>query len=64
MIKEDLKMVVIYFINKNYKYLKGTTYGIDLKSMRKKYIYKDISDGEFIKDIQYLRSVKNIFNLP
>lgn len=62
-VEEKWKLSVIGRIDKFSKYLEGTQYHRDMSSMRKKYIYKDISPDEFLKDVRYLRNIKNIFNL-
>ena len=55
---ENNKLKVIFFINKYLKEFQGTTYESDLKALRKKYIYKDISDGEIEKDVLFLKRIK------
>lgn len=56
------KLQVINFIDKFEPNFKNTTYHRDLKMMRLKYIFKDISQLELKKDVNYLRSIKQIAN--
>jgi len=57
-VKDETKIKVIHFINKYEDYLRGTSLERDIKSIKKRYIYKDISNDEFKKDILYLQRVK------
>lgn len=58
---EEAKLKVIRMIDKlRNEMFKGTIYDGELKMLRKKYIYKDISKEELIKDVLYLKNMKNI----
>jgi hypothetical protein len=58
---ENNKLKLIGFIDQlREEMFKGTTYDAELKMLRKKYIYKDISRGEFLRDVEYLTNMKNI----
>ena len=61
MVNEKNKLDVINFIdNLRDEMFKNTIYDSELKMLRKKYIYKDISGGELVKDVEYLINMKNI----
>lgn len=60
MINDKIKIKVIFRIDYLVKKLGGTIYELELKSLRKKYIYKDISDEEYIRDKNYLMDLKKI----
>jgi hypothetical protein len=54
------KLKLIDCIDKlDYKF-KGTIFYSELKMMRLKYIYKDISYIELNKDVDYLRNIRQI----
>lgn len=60
MINDKIKIKVIFGIDYLVKKLGGTIYEAELKALRKKYIYKDISDEEYIRDKTYLINLKKI----
>ena len=57
---EKTKMKVIIYIDGLQPKLKGTIYHNELLSLRKKYIYKDVSLDELKTDVGYLRNIKRI----
>jgi hypothetical protein len=58
--KEKLKIEVISTIDKLQNYFDSSIYRRELKMLRLKYIYKDISNGELLKDIKYLKDLYSI----
>lgn len=54
------KLDVISSIDKLQPKLRSTIYERELKSMREKYVFKDISYQEFLKDVYYLKQIKKI----
>jgi hypothetical protein len=58
--KEKLKIEVISTIDKLQNYFDGSIYKKELKMLRLKYIYKDISNQELLKDIKYLKDLHSI----
>jgi hypothetical protein len=58
--KDKLKIEVISFIDTIQPSFIHTIYEKELKQLRAKYIYKDISKNEVIKDVNYLKCLKNI----
>jgi len=57
---DKTKMKVIIFIDKVRPKLEGTVYNNELLSLRKKYIYKDVSLDELKTDVGYLKNIKRI----
>ena len=57
---DKTKMKVIIFIDKVRPKLKGTVYNNELLDLRKKYIYKDVSQEELKSDVVYLKNIKKI----
>jgi hypothetical protein len=57
---DKTKMKVIIFIDKVRPKLEGTVYNNELLSLRKKYIYKDVSLDELKTDVVYLKNIKKI----
>jgi hypothetical protein len=58
---ETQKQKVIFFIDQlREEMFNNTIYDSELKMLRKKYIYKDISNNELVKDVEYLINMKNI----
>jgi hypothetical protein len=55
---DKTKMKVIIYIDNLQPKLKGTIYHNELLSLRKKYIYKDVSFDELKTDVGYLRNLK------
>jgi hypothetical protein len=70
MIGDKQKQEVIWFIDDNIAEFYGTTFFADLKMLKYKYIYKDISHGDYYEDLNYLNALwkllrndyKKIFN--
>ena len=60
-VEEKHKIKVIHFCNDISKKTIGTIYHKDIRAIKNRYIYKDISIDEFKKDVQYLNNLKNIF---
>lgn len=58
--KEKLKIEVISTIDKLENYFDSSIYKKELKMLRLKYIYKDISNQELLKDINYLKDLYSI----
>lgn len=59
--KEEIKLKVIRYID--YLLDKGwseTTFRLDLRNLRNKYIYKDISLEEFTKDAKWLSDMRKL----
>jgi hypothetical protein len=57
---DKTKMKVIIYIDSLQPKLKGTIYDNELLSLRKKYIYKDVSFDELKTDVGYLKQIKKI----
>jgi hypothetical protein len=57
---DKTKMKVIIFIDKIKPKLENTLYHKELIDLRKKYIYKDISQEELKRDVTYLKTIKRI----
>jgi|LakMenEpi03Aug12_release.lakeMendotaPanAssembly.Ray.scaffolds.fasta_scaffold1574815_2 hypothetical protein len=57
---DKTKMKVIIYIDNLQPKLKGTIYHNELLSLRKKYIYKDVSFDELKTDVGYLKQIKKI----
>lgn len=57
---EEEKIKIIWAIDTAIDKLRGTAYYKDLNSLRKKYIYKDISPVELEKDKNYLTMITRI----
>ena len=57
---DKTKMKVIIYIDSLQPKLKGTIYDKELFSLRKKYIYKDVSFDELKTDVGYLKQIKKI----
>jgi hypothetical protein len=55
--KDKLKIEVISIIDKLENYFDSSIYRKELKMLRLKYIYKDISNQELLKDIKYLKDL-------
>jgi hypothetical protein len=58
--KEKLKIEIISTIDKLENYFDSPIYKKELKMLRLKYIYKDISNQELLKDINYLKDLYSI----
>jgi len=62
--KDKLKIEVISTIDKLQNYFDSSIYKKELKMLRLKYIYKDISNGELLNDIKYLKNLHSITRTP
>lgn len=60
MVKDNHKQKLINQIDNLKEHLFKSIHDRDLNNLRKKYIYKDISLGEFIKDVNYLKELKKL----
>ena len=60
MIGEVEKLEFIFSIDRWLKPVEGTIYEKELKALRRKYIYKDISTDDYNKDKQYLNNIKDM----
>jgi hypothetical protein len=60
-VPDDKKVQLINFINlMENKIMRKHFLNKELNSLRNKYIYKDICKSEYIKDVEYLKNVKEI----
>jgi predicted transcriptional regulator len=59
-VDEKTKLEVIRMIDRIKSKLVGTIYASELRGIRRKYIYKDISFSEFKNDLSKLKDYKNI----
>jgi hypothetical protein len=59
-VNDKTKSKVIWQIDNNLNKVKGTIYEKELKMMRSKYIYKDIDTEQLIKDVKYLKCIKQL----
>ena len=60
-ISNSQKQQVVFYINEiegKFKFSKN--YFKELKDLKNKYIFMEINESEFIKDIQYLKMIKDI----
>jgi len=57
MTTEKYKIQIIHACDILKKHYSGTIYSNELKNIRRKYIYKDISRMELIYDKEYLRNL-------
>jgi hypothetical protein len=57
---EKIKKEIITTIYGMESTFRRTTYERDLEMMRRKYIYKDLNISEIIKDIEYLKKLKEL----
>lgn len=64
MINDKLKLKVIWKTEECLEKLKGTAYERELNSLKRKYIYKDISGSEFVDDLIYLKNIVDLFKNP
>lgn len=60
-VEDKHKIKVIHFCNDISKKTVGTAYHKDVRALKNKYIYKDISLAEFGRDVQWLKDLKKIF---
>lgn len=60
MITDKEKQEVIWFIDENIDQFVGSVFFTDLKMMRYKYIYKDLSRADYYSDLVYLRALRNL----
>jgi hypothetical protein len=59
-VNDKTKSKVIWQIDNNLNKVKGTIYEKELKMMRSKYIYKDIDTEQLVKDVKYLKCIKQL----
>lgn len=61
MVSNSQKQQVIFYINEiEDKFKLSKNYFKELKSIKDKYIFMEINDSDFKKDIEYLKKVKDI----
>lgn len=60
MITNEQKQEIIWWIDDNISEFSGTIFFADLKMMRYKYIYKDLSRADYLVDVMYLRALRNL----
>ena len=63
MVHDKQKTKVVFAIDYLAKRFSGTIYEQELKLLRKKYIYKDISVEEYSRDRFYLIELKKLLNI-
>jgi hypothetical protein len=63
-VDDEMKLKVIFTIDKLSRHFTGTIYASELRGLRRKYIYKDISLDELIKDVEWIKNLKQIANQP
>ena len=61
MINDKLKSEMISKIDEWFPLVEGSVWGIELKLMRSKYIFKDISNDEYQKDLLLLKNIEHTF---
>lgn len=61
MINDKLKTEIITKIDKWFPLVEGSVWGIELKLMRSKYIFKDISNDEYQRDLLLLKNIEHTF---
>ena len=61
MISDKLKSEMISKIDEWFPLVEGSVWGIELKLMRSKYIFKDISNDEYQKDLSILKNIEHTF---
>jgi hypothetical protein len=60
MVDDKRKIKIIWFIDLLEDRFIGSIYSDELKMMRLKYIYKDISEVDLKKDVEWLKNLKKI----
>jgi hypothetical protein len=61
MISNTQKQQVIFYINEiEDKFKFSKTYFKELKSLKDKYIFTEVNDSEFEKDVEYLKKIRDI----
>jgi hypothetical protein len=60
MVNDIDKLKIISQIDELLNQLGGSIYERELKMLRLKYIYKDISNSELVIDIKYLKEMRDI----
>ena len=63
-VDDEIKIKMIFTIDKLKLRFVGTTYASELRGLRRKYIYKDISLDDLIKDVEWIENLKKIANQP
>lgn len=61
MINDKLKTEIITKIDEWFPLVGGSVWGIELKLMRSKYIFKDISNDEYQRDLLLLKNIEHTF---
>lgn len=61
---DDIKLKVIFTIDNLRPHFVGTVYASELRGLRRKYIYKDISFDELKLDVEWLKNIKKILKEP
>ena len=61
MISDKLKSETISKIDEWFPLVEGSVWGRELKLMRSKYIFKDISNDEYQKDLFVLKNIEHTF---
>lgn len=59
-VDDDIKLEMIFVIDKFLLLLKGSIYEQELKQLRCKYIYKDICCTELKKDMAYIKDIEDM----
>jgi hypothetical protein len=60
MVDDKRKIKIIWFIDLLEDRFKDSVYSGELKMMRLRYIYKDISEVDLKKDVEWLKNLKKI----
>ena len=61
-VDDETKLKVIFTISNLKKNFIGTIYASELRGLRRKYIYKDISLDELKRDVNWLNDLRKIKN--
>ena len=61
-VDDETKLKVIFTISNLKKNFIGTIYASELRGLRRKYIYKDISFDELKRDVNWLNDLRKIKN--
>lgn len=59
-VDDKTKMRVIFTCDNLKKQCVGTIYAQELRSLRTKYIYKDINFSELKRDVQWINNLRNL----
>ena len=63
-VEDDIKLRVIFTIDNLRPHFIGTVYASELRGLRRKYIYKDISFDELKLDVVWIKNLKKILKEP